>query len=129
MPSTMMPTLSTNRHRGYSLTVVLLFLVLLLFLWAAVYRTTASFLRLETARVKRNDLDEGMQAALARALWYLEVNPTLPRNQITYGITVPVSTNNPEGPSFTAVFTPTPAPNGWTIQVTPGTYSRSLPGS
>ncbi len=125
----MILTISSSRRRGYSLTVVLLFLVLLLFLWAAVYRTTASFLRLETARVKRNDLDEGMQAALAKALWYLETNPTLPRSQVTYGINVPVSSNNPEGPNFTAVFTPTPSPHGWTIQVAPGTCSTQLPGS
>jgi Tfp pilus assembly protein PilX len=125
----MIPAFSSGHRRGYSLTVVLLFLVLLLFLWAAVYRTTASFLRVETARVKRNDLDEGMQAVLAKALWYLETNPTLPRNQVTYGITVPVNPNNPEGPNFTATFTPSPPPNGWTIQVTPGTCSTQLPGS
>ncbi len=120
---------SSGRRGGYSLTVVLLFLVLLLFLWAAVYRTTASFLRVESARVKRNDLDEGMLGALCKAIWYLETNPTLPRNPVTYGITVPVSPQNPEGPNFTATFTPATPPNGWTIQVTPGTYSTPLPGS
>jgi hypothetical protein len=124
---------SRCRRRGYSLTVVLLFLVLLLFLWAAVYRTTASFLRVETARVNRNDLDNGMLSALAQALLYLEKNPTLPRNPVTYGITVPVNPNNPnnpEGPNFTATFTPamTP-PNGWTIQVAPGTWPTPLPSS
>ncbi len=124
----MIPTRSSVR-RGYSLTVVLLFLVLLLFLWAAVYRTTASFLRVETARVKRNDLDNGMLAALAQALMYLENNPALPRNPVTYGITVPVNQNNPEGPNFTATFTPAPAPSGWTVQVAPGTCSTPLPSS
>ncbi len=125
---------SRCRRRGYSLTVVLLFLVLLLFLWAAVYRTTASLLRVETARVKRNDLDNGMLGALAQALLYLEKTPTLPRNPVTYGITVPVNPNNPnnpEGPNFTATFTPAPLPstNGWTIQVTPGTWPTPLPSS
>ncbi len=124
----MIPTRSSVR-RGYSLTVVLLFLVLLLCLWAAVYRTTASFLRVETARVKRNDLDNGMLAALAQALMYLENNPALPRNPVTYGITVPVNQNNPEGPNFTATFTPAPAPSGWTVQVAPGTCSTPLPSS
>src|SRR5208337_201775 len=113
--STMIHRFSSRRRGGYSLTVVLLFLVLLLFLWAAVYRTTASFLRVETARVKRNDLDEGMLGALGKALWYLETNPALPRNPVTYG--------------FTATFTPATPPNGWTIQVTPGTYPTPLPGS
>jgi len=125
---------SRRRRRGYSLTVVLLFLVLLLFLWSAVYRTTASFLRVETARVTHNDLDNGILSALALALLYLEKNPTLPRNPVTYGITVPVNPNNPnnpEGPNFTATFTPAPLPstNGWTIQVTPGSYPTPLPSS
>ncbi len=78
--SMIIPALSSSRRCGYSLTVVLLFLLLLLFLWAAVYRTTASLLRVETVRVKRNDLNEGMQAALAKALWYLETNPRFPGN-------------------------------------------------
>ena len=126
----MIHAFSSCRRRGYSLTVVLLFLVLLLFLWAAVYRTTASFLRVETARVKRNDLDNGMLGTLAQALMYLENNPALPRNPVTYGITVPVNPNNPEGPNFTATFTPaTTPPNSWTIQVTPGTYPTPLPSS
>ena len=124
-----MMTTSFCGRRGYSLTVVLLFLILLLFLWAAVYRTTASFLRIETARVKHNDLDEGMLGALGKALWYLETNPSLPRNPVTYGINLPVSPKNPEGPNFTATFIPGPASNGWTVQVTPGEYSTLLPGS
>ncbi len=125
---------SRCRRRGYSLTVVLLFLVLLLFLWAAVYRTTASFLRVETARVNRNDLDNGMMSALAQAFWYLEKTPTLPRSPVIYGITVPVNPNNPNNPAgtnFTATFTPAPPPstNGWTIAVTSGSYPTPLPGS
>ena len=127
----MMHAFSSPCRRGYSLTVVLLFLVLLLCLWAAVYRTTASFLRVETARVKRNDLDNGMLGALAQALWYLETTPTLPRSTVIYEITVPVNPNNPnnpEGPYFTATFTPTSS-NGWNIQVAPGTYLTPLPGS
>ncbi len=117
-------------RRGYSLTVVLLFLVLLFCLWAAVYRTTASFLRTETVRVKRNDLDEGMTAALGQALWYLETNPTLARNAVTYGVTVAVSPSNPNGPDYTLTFTPTSSPsNGWSITVKPGTYPTPLPGS
>lgn len=123
------PVLSFNHRRGYSLTVVLLFLLLLFFLWAAVYRTTASFLRVETVRVKRNDLDEGLQAALAKALWYLETNPALPRQPVTYGITVSVSPNNPQGSNFIASFTPSASPSGWTIRLIPGTCSTPLPGS
>ena len=114
---------NTARRHGYSLTVVLLFLVLLLGIWAVVYRTTASFLRLETALVKRNDLD----AALAQALWYLEKNPTLPRVLVTYGVKVPPCDQN--GRSFIATFNPiVTSQNQWTIQVAPGTYPTPLPG-
>ena len=103
-------------RRGYSLTVVFLFLVLLLGLWAAVYRTTASFLRVETARAKRDDLDAGMLSALGQALMYLERNPTLPRIPVTYGVKVPAG--DPSGQDFIAAFTPVNTPsNGWTVQV------------
>ena len=127
---------SRCRRHGYSLTVVLLFLVLLLFLWAAVYRTTASFLRVETAQVNRNNLDSGMLGALAQALLFLEKNPTLSRNAVIYGIPVPVNPNNPNNPNspqvtnFTATFTPSTTPaNGWTIVVAPGTCVTPLPSS
>ncbi len=126
---------SRCRRRGYSLTVVLLFLVLLLFLWAAVYRTTASFLRVETARVNRNNLDSGMLGALAQVLLYLEKNPTPPLSGM-YGITVPVYPNNPNNSSnpqvtnFTATITPSATlANGWTIVVAPGICARPLPSS
>ena len=74
----MIHAFSSCRRGGYSLTVVLLFLVLLLFLWAAVYRTTASFLRVETARVKRNDLDNGMLARWHRHFGTSKKTPRLP---------------------------------------------------
>ena len=93
----MVPAFS-SRRRGYSLTVVLLFLVLLLWLWAAVYRTTASFLRVETARVKRNDLDNGMLGALAQVLWYLETHPVPSAGPYA----TPVNPDNSE--NFTATF-------------------------
>jgi len=114
-------------RRGYSLTVVLLFLVLLLGLWAAVFRTTASFLRVETARVKRDDLDAGMLSALGQSLMYLENNPSLPRIPVIYGVKVPAG--DPNGQSFVATFNPvTTSSNGWTVQVAPGTYPTPLPG-
>ena len=114
-------------RRGYSLTVVLLFLVLLFFLWAAVYRTTGTLLRVETARAQLDDLDAGLLAAQAQALMYLEAHSTLTRTPVSYGIKVPA--NDPLGKDFTATFTPSPPPNGWTIQVAPGTCSTPLPSS
>jgi len=117
----MIPTRSSVR-RGYSLTVVLVFLMLLLCLWAGIYRTSASLLRVETARVKLDDLDNGMLGALAQALMYLENNPNMSQTQSTIGITVPVNPNEPEGTNtnFTVKFTPNP-PNGCTITVAPST--------
>ena len=109
--------------------------MLLLFLWAAVYRTTASFLRVETARVKRNDLDNGMLSCTGTGTHGTWKKPhALPRNAVTYGITVPVNPNNPnnpEGPNFTATFTPVTLPNGsnWSITVVPGSYPTPLPSS
>jgi hypothetical protein len=126
----MIPTRPSVR-RGYSLTVVLIFLMLLLFLWAGVYRTTASFLRVETARVKFDDLDNGMLGALAQALMYLENHPGLTQPPTPYGIIVPLNPNNPndaEGASFTATFTLT-LPNTWSILVVPGPYPTPLPSS
>ena len=123
----MMRPCLTRPRRGYSLTVVLLFLVLLFSLWAAVYRTTGAMLRVETARVQRGDLDAGLLAAQAQALMYLEAHSSLTRTPVAYGIKVPP--NDPLGSDFTATFTPSPPPSGWTIQVTPGTSPTPLPGS
>ena len=126
---------SRCRRRGYSLTVVLLFLVLLLCLWAAVYRTTASFLRVETARVKRNDLDNGMLSALAQALWYLEKHPTaLPTQRRLlrdHGPGEPQQPQQPGRPEFHSHVHPShlcPTEH-WTITVAPGSYPTPLPGS
>jgi len=121
---------SSRRRGGYSLTVVLLFLVLLLCLWAAVYRTTASFLRVETARVKRNDLDNGMLSALAQAFWYVEAYPTPCAGSCGFSVPPnPNNPNNPQGLDFTATFTPIipPLSNGsnWSITVVPGHCSTS----
>ena len=68
----MRTTHPAGNRRGYSLTVVLLFLVLLFWLWAAVYRSTASLIRVETARATRDNLDAGMMNALAQGLMYFE---------------------------------------------------------
>jgi hypothetical protein len=112
---------------GYSLTVVLLFLVLLFSLWAAVYRTTGALIRVETARVQRGDLDAGLFAAQGQALMFLEAHSSMARIPVSYGIKVPP--NDPLGSDFTATFTPNPPPDGWTVKVAPGTYPTPLPSS
>jgi len=123
----MMRSPLTRLRRGFSLTVVLLFLLILFFLWGAVYRTTGTLLRVKTARAQHDDSDASLLAAQAQAVMYLEAHSTLTRTPVSYGIKVP--TNDPLGKDFTATFTPSPSPNGWTIQVAPGTCSTPLPAS
>lgn len=73
-----------RRRRGFSLTVVLLFLLLVMYLWAVVYRTTSTLVRVQTARIQRDMDDAGMRNALAQGLMYLEQNPTLDRDAGPY---------------------------------------------
>ena len=128
--------LHSNLRRGYSLTVVLVFLILLFALWGAVYRTTSSLVRIETTRVMQQTRDQGQMNALAQAiqlLQYSRPNPTRP--QFTYGVTLSVpNTYGSCGMStldYTVVYTFAPIagnpgdPNRWQVQVSPGTYSGS----
>jgi hypothetical protein len=135
----MIEPLRASRRRGYSLTVVLIFLILLFALWAAVYRTTSSVLRIETNRVLQQSRDRGPMNALAQAVQLLQystpsdlTNPD--RTQFTYGVTTTVA--NPDGScgvatvDYTVVYTFAPIvgdPNRWQVQVSPGTYSVPLP--
>jgi hypothetical protein len=107
---------------------VLLFLVLLMSLWAAVHRSTASLLRVETARLKRDAIDAGMLTALGKAMKFLEAREPIARSPVTYGISLSPS----ESPitDYTAVFTPLPATSdGWSVEVSPGLYPDPLPDS
>jgi hypothetical protein len=126
----------TSRRPGYTLTVVLVFLVLLFALWSTVYRTTSSMLRIETNRTLQQTRDQGAMNALAQAIQLLQYsapsdssNPG--RTQFTYG--VQVSVPNPSGgcetSNFTVVYSPAPAQgaNCWQVQVSPGTSSVPLP--
>ena len=122
--------------KGYSLTVVLVFLILLFALWSTVYRSSSSLLRIETNRVLQQARDQGTMNALAQALQLLQYStpsdPTNPdRTQFTYGVTVtvPSTTGSCTTASYTVQFSsmPTQGPYRWQVQVTPGTYSVSLP--
>jgi hypothetical protein len=122
----MIPSRRTPRS-GYTLTVVLVFLILLFALWSTVYRTTASLLRIETNRTLQQTRDQGAMNALAQAIQLLQysapfdtTNPG--RTQFTYGIQVTVT--NPA-----VEYTPAPAQgtNCWQVQITPGTSSVPLP--
>ncbi|HZW30352.1 MAG TPA: hypothetical protein VFF52_06555 [Isosphaeraceae bacterium] len=123
-------------RRGYTLTVVLIFLILLCALWSTVYRTPASLLRIETNRVLQQTRDQGAMNALAQAIQLLQYsapadssNPG--RTQFTYGVTVSVA--SPSGDctteNYTVTYTARPdlGPIRWQIQVAPGSSSPALP--
>jgi hypothetical protein len=127
-----------NPRRGYSLTVVVIFMILLFALWGTVARTTASVFRIETTRIMQQTCDQGPMNALAQALQLLQYSkpPTNGgRTQFTYGLTVNVA--NSDGTcgtlDYTIVYTYSPVagnpgdPNQWQVQVSPGTYSVALP--
>ncbi|MFI5454622.1 MAG: hypothetical protein ACHRXM_04150 [Isosphaerales bacterium] len=127
----MIRPLHVNPRRGYSLTVVLIFLILLFALWSTVYRTTSSLLRIETNRVLQQTRDQGAMNTLARAIQLLQYSKPNPnRSQFTYGVTVSVpNTDGSCGTAtrdYTVVYTAAPTsqnPNRWQVQVSPGTYS------
>jgi hypothetical protein len=134
----MIRPLHVNSRRGYSLTVVAIFMILLFALWGTVARTTASVLRIETKRIMQQTRDQGPINALAQAIQLLQYSkpPTNGgRTQFTYGVTVTVP--NSDGTcgtlDYTIVYTYSPVagnpgdPNQWQVQVSPGTYSVALP--
>jgi hypothetical protein len=124
------------RRRGYSLTVVLIFMMLLFALWSTAYRTTSSLLRVETIRVQQQIRDQGAMNALALAVRLLQYStPSDPKNQarthFVYGIpvTVPDASGNGVTSDFTVEFDPDSGqgPNQWKVHVYPGSYSVPLP--
>ncbi len=134
----MIRLLHSNPRRGYSMTIVLVFLILMVALWGTVYRTTSSLLRIETNRVSRQIRDQGAMNALAQAVQLLQYGkpPTnLGRTQFTYdvNVTVPNTDGTCGTPDFTVVYTYTPVPgnpgdpNQWQVQVSPGSSPLPLP--
>jgi hypothetical protein len=132
----MRPGSRRNPRRGYTLTVVLVFMMLLFALWSTVYRTTSSLVRIETNRTLQQARDQGAMNALAQAIQLLQYsapsdssNPS--RTVFTYG--VQVSVTNPSGgcetSNFTVVYSPAPSQGAscWQVQVSPGTSSVPLP--
>ena len=106
----------TQSRKGYSLTVVLIFLILLFALWSTVYRSTSSLLRIETNRVLQQSRDQGTMNAMAQALQLLQYstpsdssNPG--RTTFVYGVTmtVPATTGGCTTASYTVQFSPVPA--------------------
>jgi Tfp pilus assembly protein PilX len=127
---------SVHPRRGYSLTVVVIFLILLFALWSTISRTTSSLLRIETNRINQQTRDQSAMNALGQAIQLLQysapVDTTNPnRTQFTYGVQLTVTgpTGSCETISYTVQYNPAPAQgsNCWQVQVYPGTYSVPLP--
>jgi hypothetical protein len=132
----MMRPAPAGSRRGYTLTVVLIFLILLCALWSTVHRTTSSVLRIETERVLQQTRDQGAINALAQAIQLLQYsrpsdssNPG--RTQFTYGLALTVTTTSGSctTDNYTVVYTARPdlGPNRWQVQVSPGTCTTPLP--
>jgi Tfp pilus assembly protein PilX len=132
----MMRRRTVTGRRGYSLTVVLVFLVLLFALWSTISRTTSSLLRIETNRINQQTRDQGAMNALGQAIQLLQfsapfdtMNPS--RTLFTYGIQLSVTgpTGACEFAYYTVQYSPatTKGANCWQVQVSPGTYSVPLP--
>jgi hypothetical protein len=123
-------------RRGYTLTIVLISLMLLFALWCFVSRTMSSALRVETNRVLQQTRDQGAMNALGSAIQLLQysepsdsTNPS--RTVFTYGLTVKVPDASGAGTptDYTIVYTARPdlGSQRWEIQVSPGTSAVPLP--
>jgi Tfp pilus assembly protein PilV len=123
-------------RRGFTMTVVLISLMLLFALWCFVARTTSSLLRIETNRVLQQTRDQGAMNALAQAIQLLQYStPTDPNNPgrtvFTYDVSVPVqnTTGGCTSTDYTVIYTARPdlGPIRWQVQVSPGSSPVSLP--
>ncbi len=123
-------------RRGYTLTVVLIFLILLVAIWSTVCSSSTSLLYIETGLVMQQTRDQGAMNALAQAVQLLQYSapsdPTNPgRTQFTYGVSVTTSstTGTCATSSYVVQYSPAPAQGAtcWQVSVSPGTYSVPLP--
>jgi Tfp pilus assembly protein PilX len=126
----------TRPRRGFTLTVVLIFLILLFAMWSAVYRTTSSLLRIETSRVLRQTRDQGAMNALGQAIQLLQYSTpsdSSDPSRTTFTYDVLVTVQNTSGgcttTDYTVVFTARPdkGTNVWQVQVSPGSSPVLLP--
>lgn len=132
----MMGRAPVRPRRGYSLTVVFIFLILLFALWTTAAGPISSLLRIETGRVQQQIRDQGAMNALAQAVQLLQYStpsdPSNPeRTQYTYGVQVTVTsvTSGCTTSDFTIVYTSRPdlGPIRWEVQVSPGYFNVPLP--
>lgn len=125
-----------RNRRGYTLTVVLISLMLLFALWSYVTRTTGSLLRVETNRVLQQTRDQGAMNALGQAIQLLQYSkpydPTNPtRTVFTYYVIInlPNTSGGSTPTDYTIIYTARPdlGPQRWEVQVSPGSCSMGLP--
>ncbi len=64
-----------TRPRGFTVTIVLISLLLLFGIWAYACRTTSSLIQVETSRLQRQTSDQGAINALSQALQLLQYSP------------------------------------------------------
>jgi hypothetical protein len=131
----MIPSRRSRPRHGFTLTVVLITLMMLFLLWSYASRTTSSLLRVETGRVLQQTRDQGAMNALAQAIQLLEYSTpsNSGRTVFTYGVSVSVPSTGSGGgcttSSYVVVYTARPdlGPKRWEVQVSPGSCSTPLP--
>jgi hypothetical protein len=135
----MIPLRRSPTRRGYTLTIVLIAIMMLFLLWSYATRTTSSLLRIETSRTLQETRDQGAMNALAQAIQLLEYSvPSDPSNPsrtvFTYGVSISVPNVGTGGGCTTSDYTvtytawPQMGAQCWQVQVSPGSYSTPLPG-
>jgi hypothetical protein len=124
---------------GYTLTIVLVTVMLLFAIWSFAMRTTSSLVRIETNRVLQQERDQGAMNALGQALQLLQYSTPSNSNRtvFTYGVTinVPNTSGGCTPIAYTILYTApgnyTPPPNldssHWQVQVYPGSSPVTLP--
>ena len=133
----LMIVLGPSKPRGgFTMTAVVISLMLLFALWCFVARTTSSLVRIETNRVLQQTRDQGAMNALAQAIQLLQYSkPSDPGNPnrtvFTYDVSVPVQNTSGGCTStdYTVIYTARPdlGPSRWQVQVSPGSSSVPLP--
>lgn len=122
-------------RRGYTLTVVVISLMLLFAVACFASRTTSSLLRVETNRVLQQTRDQGAMNAMAQALQLLQYGSppqtTSPPTPYLYGVTInlPNTGGGCTPTDYTILYTYRPdlGPERWEVQVSQGTASTALP--
>ena len=107
-------------RQGYTMLLVLVFLVLMMGLTSIAYRQVAAMLRVESARTSQASRDAGSLTVAARALSLLQTG-TPPTNPYECDITLDAI---PTAKTYTVTMTSNVA-NQWTIHVEPTTDGES----